>query len=161
MIDLIETIQEYMIDNNLTLSTAESCTAGKLSSLLTSLNGSSKFFNGGIVCYQNYVKQQLLNVNQSTIEQFDVVSREVAIEMVNGLVNLLRTDCGIAVTGYAGETNNPNIKKGTIFAAFKVKDSVASMKFEMNGSKQENLENVSKLILKNFYDYLIYCKYTF
>lgn len=153
-------IQEFMENHKLTLSTAESCTAGKLGSLLTRFDGASNFYNGGIICYQNYVKEQFLNVSPKTIETYDVVSREVAIEMVKGLVIRLNTDCGIAVTGYASKSNNPNIPNGTIYAAFNIKGNINTIELHLDKSRTENLSNACDAILKAFDDFLIYCQYS-
>lgn len=154
MKDLVLQIQTIMVDKGLTLSTAESCTSGKIASLLTSNDGASQFFIGGIVCYQNRIKEKFLYVSPKTIEKYDVVSREVAIEMVRGICDRMGSDCGISVTGYASKSNNPNIPNGTIHAALNVKGKIKTLKFELNGSRSENLEYVSNEIIKEFHGYI-------
>ena len=70
MKNLVLQIQTIMVDKGLTLSTAESCTSGKIASLLTSNDGASQFFIGGIVCYQNRIKENFLYVSPKTIEKY-------------------------------------------------------------------------------------------
>lgn len=147
-------IQDIMIDNGLTISTAESCTCGRLATLLTSNDGASKYFIGSLGCYQNHVKTKFLNVKEETINQYDVVSSEVAIEMVNGCCELFNTDCAISVTGYASKSNNPTIADGTIYSSFKVKDNILTKKYELKENRLENLKNVSEMIIADFYDFL-------
>ncbi|MEB3308924.1 MAG: competence/damage-inducible protein A [Snowella sp.] len=85
-----------------TVSVAESCTGGGLGSMLTAIAGSSTYFQGGIVAYDNQVKINLLNVNLEDIEQFGAVSAKVAEQMALGVKQALNTDWGISITGIAG-----------------------------------------------------------
>ncbi|MDQ7961017.1 CinA family nicotinamide mononucleotide deamidase-related protein, partial [Flavobacterium lindanitolerans] len=88
--------------NKMTISTAESCTGGKIAQLMTSIPGSSSYFKGSIVSYATEVKAEVLKVPQVLIDTYSVVSREVAIEMALGVQKLLKTDYAIATTGNAG-----------------------------------------------------------
>lgn len=160
MKNLAKKIQDFMVDHDLTLSVAESCTSGKIASILASNDGASQFFNGGIVCYQNFVKQRLLAVDRKTIEKYDVVSKQVAHEMAKGVVACLDSDCGISVTGYASTSNNPSISNGTIFIGYYVNGYVTVNELHLNGSREENINVIVKTALKNFYDLLIYSKYS-
>ena len=81
---LEERIGELLKSKNLSLSTAESCTGGSIAALVTSVPGSSEYFNGGIVAYSNEVKMSLLHVSAETLEKYGAVSRETVIEMVKG-----------------------------------------------------------------------------
>lgn len=156
MKEVVKKIQDFMIKHNMTLSVAESCTSGKIASLLTSNDGASQFFNGGIVCYQNFVKEQLLNVNPITIKNHDVVSKEVAIEMVKGIVSTIKSDCGISVTGYASKSNNPNIPNGTIFIGYNIKGEIFITELHLDGTREKNIDYVVKTALNCFYDLLLY-----
>lgn len=86
----------------LTIATAESCTGGLLASTLTDLAGSSDYVLGGVIAYRNSVKQNLLGVPRSTLEQRGAVSPETAAEMAHGVRRLLASDLAVAVTGIAG-----------------------------------------------------------
>lgn len=84
---------------NFSLSTAESCTGGGIATLITSVPGSSEYFNGGIVAYSNEVKMSLLHVSADTLEKYGAVSRETVTEMVKGAdENWLKTDCAVATS---------------------------------------------------------------
>ena len=85
----------------MTISTAESCTGGRIAAAITARSGASRYFQGGVVAYQNEVKEQLLGVPPEMIEEYDVVSRPVAEQMVRGACRLFHSDYALASTGYA------------------------------------------------------------
>jgi nicotinamide-nucleotide amidase len=85
-----------------TLSVAESCTGGGLGSMLTSVAGSSDYFRGGVISYDNGVKASLLNVQPSDLEKWGAVSKVVAMQMAAGVRSLLSTSWGLSITGIAG-----------------------------------------------------------
>ena len=84
------------------LSVAESCTGGLLGGLITAVPGSSEYFLGGVICYADRVKRDLLGVPPDVLEKRGAVSRQTASLMAEGVCRLFKTDCGIAVTGIAG-----------------------------------------------------------
>lgn len=93
---------ETACDRGLMLVTAESCTGGLLSSLLTDMEGASHAFERGFAVYSEAAKCELLNVEQAQIDRCGAVSREVAIAMAQGAIGRSRADVALAVTGYAG-----------------------------------------------------------
>lgn len=100
-----------------TISTAESLTAGGLSSALTSVPGSSEVFLGGITAYQNSVKSAQLGVLPELIEKHSVVSQEVAEAMANGARNEFGSTWAIATTGVAGPGPSEGVEPGTVWLA--------------------------------------------
>ena len=84
-LEKLKKIQELCIDNNIMISTAESCTGGYVSKLITDLSGSSKFYNGSVIAYSNKTKTDVLNVPSEVIEKYGAVSREVAELMSDGI----------------------------------------------------------------------------
>ena len=107
----------------LTLSVAESLTGGKIASTLVSVPGASSYFKGGIVTYSKESKKQLLSVKEKTISAYSVVSKEVAKEMVLGVLSSFKTDIAIAVTGNAGPTTDDTNKPvGQVCIALSVKE---------------------------------------
>lgn len=95
----------------LKLATAESCTGGLISKRITDVSGSSEVFEGGVVCYSNRFKENVLGVSPETLKKYGAVSRETAREMVKGVLSLTKADIAVAVTGIAGpssdDTNKP------------------------------------------------------
>lgn len=89
-------------NKNIKISTAESCTGGAIAARLVTIPGSSAYFVGGIVAYDNSIKENLLNVNPNTLIQYGAVSEQTVIEMVNGANKVLKTDVSVSISGIAG-----------------------------------------------------------
>lgn len=100
--DLSKLLIEEIVNRNLLLCTAESCTGGLLAKILTDMPGSSVYFKGGIVAYWNEIKNKVLKVKQETLNRYTAVSSFVAIEMAIGVRKIYQCDLSIAITGYAG-----------------------------------------------------------
>lgn len=98
----LDSLSTYLLERKLTIGTAESCTGGLCSMLLTSRPGSSAYFMGGVASYDNSVKERVLGVRKSTLEEKGAVSLETAREMAEGALELLSTDCALSITGVAG-----------------------------------------------------------
>ena len=92
-------INEMLWKTKKTLSTAESCTSGRVAAVITSTPGSSEYYLGGIICYANETKMDLLGVDPKVIEEHSAVCEEVAKQMVTGANKLFKTDYAIAVSG--------------------------------------------------------------
>jgi len=101
------------------LCVAESLTGGGLGLALTQVPGASAVFTGGVICYTSDVKVRELGVLQSTIDQFTVVSEEVAIEMAEGAKNKFSTTWAISTTGVAGPGDYQGIREGTVWIAIR------------------------------------------
>ncbi len=109
-------IGDLLIKHNLTLSVAESCTAGLLSKVITDVPGSSRYYVGGIVAYSNDVKKNILKVSDKTLENFGAVSSQTAREMAEGAQKKLQSDITLSVTGIAGPDGGTEKKPvGTVF----------------------------------------------
>lgn len=106
----IEALGKLLVDKNLTIGFAESCTGGLFSAWNTDIAGSSAWFKGAIVAYANEAKTALLGVPQETISNSGAVSKETAIAMVNGLMDRLKPSVGVAVTGIAGPSGGSEEK---------------------------------------------------
>lgn len=128
-------------EKHLTMATAESCTGGGIAARMTSVSGSSEYFNGGIVAYQNEVKEQILHVKPETIEKHNVVSAETVEEMARGAMRVLNTDCAVATSGIAGPTGGDDERPvGTIWIAAAYHDKVVTMKQEGDEGRAQNIE---------------------
>ena len=106
---LSKKIHNKLIKKDLTISVAESCTGGLLSSTLTSVSGSSKIFNLGFVVYSNKSKINVLKIPKSIIKESGAVSKRVCFYMVKNLNKISKTDIAVSITGVAGPTGG--IKK--------------------------------------------------
>lgn len=126
----IELIHNILADNGKTLAVAESCTGGKIAERITSMPGASDYFKGGIVVYSTESKCELLGVNNDTISKYSVVSKEVAEEMVLGVMDKFRTDYAISTTGNAGPTKGESeAEVGTVFISLATKNGVKTEKY--------------------------------
>lgn len=102
-----------------TLAVAESCTGGSLGDMFTNIPGASKVFKGGIICYTNDVKVDLLQVPECLIDQHGAVSPECAVAMASGVAERLSSDYGLSVTGFAGpDGGNEQNPVGTIHIGY-------------------------------------------
>ena len=108
-------------DRELTVATAESCTGGSVSKMLTSISGSSSYFNGSIVSYTNQSKVDLLNVDNNDIENNGAVSQQVVEQMAEGVRNKLHADYGISTSGIAGPSGaSINKPVGLVYIGIKI-----------------------------------------
>ena len=82
-------LQQRMYDNGLTIGTAESCTGGRVAEAIIATPGASKYFKGGVICYSNEVKENLLGVSAQVLAEQSAVSEEVAVQMVKGACETL------------------------------------------------------------------------
>lgn len=112
-------VGELLKAKNATISTAESCTGGRLAALLNEHSGSSAFYYGSIVAYDNSVKQRILGVSKASLEQFGAVSEQVVKQMAEGARRVCGTDYAIATSGIAGPTGGTIEKPvGTVWIAW-------------------------------------------
>jgi PncC family amidohydrolase len=114
-------IQDIFIKKGVTLSLAESCTGGRIASMLTKTPGASGYFLGGVVCYCDQLKINLLGVSEALIEEKTAVDIEVARQMCHGVLKLTGSDYALAVTGDAGPLGD---QVGTVFGAIGSKEGV-------------------------------------
>jgi len=141
---LEEVIGKILYDNKLTLATAESCTGGKIASLITSVPGSSGWFKGSVVAYDNSIKTGLLGVNTETIRLFGAVSAETAGEMAKGVRRLMETDYAVAVTGIAGPTGGTAEKPvGTVWIAIDSERGLITERHIFGDDRQINITRSS------------------
>lgn len=133
-------IGELLLRNNKTLSTAESCTGGYISHLITSIPGSSAYYKGSIISYSNEVKADLLKVNQETLINYGAVSKETVEEMAKSVLKILKTDYAIAVSGIAGPDGGTNEKPvGLIWIAVASENKVIAEKFLHGEDRGRNI----------------------
>jgi nicotinamide-nucleotide amidase len=123
------------------IGTAESCTGGFMSHLLTSLPGSSAYFKGSIVAYSNDVKVNDLDVAQETLDEFGAVSEQVVIEMAQGLMRKMNVDIAVAVSGIAGPDGGTIEKPvGTVWLAVSDANGVITHKLSLGNHRANNIQ---------------------
>lgn len=111
-------VANILIQRGETLSAAESCTGGALSAKFTAMSGASEYFWGGVVSYDNSVKENVLGVSRENLETYGAVSEQVARQMAEGVRRLCGTTYGVATTGIAGPTGGtPDKPVGTVWMA--------------------------------------------
>ena len=148
-------VGELLRKKKLTVSTAESCTGGSIAARLTSIAGSSEYFNGSVVAYSNDVKMGLLHVSTETLERYGAVSEQTVIEMVKGAMKALKTDCAVATSGIAGPGGGtPEKPVGTVWIAAGYKNEIRTYKQETNRGRAMNIERAGNNALLMLRDLL-------
>ncbi|MBO4674032.1 MAG: CinA family protein [Bacteroidaceae bacterium] len=135
----------------MTLSTAESCTGGRIAAAITAHSGASNYFRGGLVAYQNDVKEEMLGVPHEMIETYGVVSRQVAEQMVKGACQLFHSDYALASTGYAEAWEGHDVE---IWVAWGSGHDVHSICLTEDFGRVKNVELATQCVLDEFNKYL-------
>lgn len=148
-----ELIGAILKDRRLTLGTAESCTGGRIASIITATPGCSAYFSGSIVSYSNTVKENVLGVNPEDIEKHGAVSREVVEQMALGAIRQLGCDCSVATSGIAGpDGGTPDKPVGTVWIAAAIGTEVISECYQFSSIREQNIlrsSNMALLMLLN------------
>lgn len=143
-----ELIGAILKERKQTLGTAESCTGGRIASIITSTPGCSAYFAGSIVSYNNSVKENLLGVNPKDIEQHGAVSREVVEQMAKGAIRKLGCDCAVATSGIAGpDGGTPGKPVGTVWIAAAAGEKVISECYHFSSIREQNILRTSNMAL--------------
>lgn len=128
-------------ENNKTMCTAESCTGGYIAHLITSIPGSSAFYDGSVVSYSYGAKEDLLNVNHQTLLEKGAVSEEVVTAMAKGALRNIKSDYVIAVSGIMGPGGGmPEKPVGTVWAAVGSNKKIVAQKLFFRFDRQKNIE---------------------
>ncbi len=140
--DELETVVGTLLKaRSLTLSIAESCTGGYVSSRITSVPGSSAYFQGSIVSYSNAVKTSTLGVDPATLAQFGAVSEQTVIQMAEGVRRALKTDVGVATTGIAGpDGGTPDKPVGTVWIAVSTGQRTVTKLLKLGPYRDQNIQ---------------------
>lgn len=129
-------VKDLLAESNLTISFAESCTAGLVSSTFGEISGVSKVFRGSIVAYDNQVKIEQLQVDPTVLEQHGAVSEEVAIAMATGCRNVMKTDLAVSITGIAGPEGGTDEKPvGLVYLAVASAKGVETRRMQIPGNR--------------------------
>ena len=138
---LSEIVGEELVKQDATLATVESCTGGAIASEIVRIPGSSAFFQGSIVSYNERVKEQLVRVEREIIEEFGVVSQEVAVEMARRGKELLNVDFCISTTGIAGPDSDEINKVGLIWIGIATNKRTFAKRFHFGNNRERNIQS--------------------
>ncbi len=150
MEQLIASVQKELLAQGKTISTAESCTGGRVAAALTLLPGSSDVFLGGLVAYSNAVKQQVLGVQAETLAQYGAVSQQTVQEMAQASCELFQSDFSLASSGVAGPGGGtPFSPVGLVWLAIGRRgESPFAWKEQFFGSREEVMAQACNSLLK-------------
>lgn len=143
-------VAKLLVENNLTIAVAESCTGGMVSSSLINYPGISSVFIEGCVTYSNEAKMMTLNVKEETINSVGAVSEQCAIEMAQGVAKRHNTNIGLSTTGIAGPEGGSEEKPvGLVYMGLKINDKTIVKKYIFNGNRQQIRDRACKTLLND------------
>ncbi|MCF6333977.1 MAG: competence/damage-inducible protein A [Draconibacterium sp.] len=146
---MAEVIGRMLKSKGKKLAVAESCTGGYISHLITSVAGSSEYFNGSVTAYSNQIKEKILDVKKETLSEFGAVSEQVAKEMALGAKQVLNADYAISTTGIAGPTGGTDEKPvGTVWIAVAGENKAFAEKFVFGFNRERNILRSSQTALQ-------------
>jgi len=149
---LLNNLQQLCIEKGVSVAVAESCTAGLIAYKLTTVSGSSSYFKGGVVAYQNEIKTKTLGVSRSIIDEKTEVSAEVVEQMTKSVLEKFDADFAVATSGYAGPTGGTNENPiGTVFIAIASVEGVEVSRFVFSGNRQSVVNQASESALDLLY----------
>jgi nicotinamide-nucleotide amidase len=137
---LASVVGQLLTEADETLSVAESCTGGGLGSMLTEVPGSSNYFLGGVISYDNSVKASVLGVSQSDLYTVGAVSKAVAMQMAAGVRSLLSTNWGLSITGIAGPGGGTDTKPvGLVYIGLAKPDGIVEcFKYQLGQNRSRS-----------------------
>jgi nicotinamide-nucleotide amidase len=141
---------KLLTDQKLTISTAESCTGGYISHRITTVPGSSAYYMGSVVAYDNSIKENFLDIDHSVIEKYGAVSEEIVIGMANAVKAKFKTDISIACSGIAGPSGGSDAKPvGTVYLAIAHPGGVFAKKFQLGSERERIIRETALHALNN------------
>jgi nicotinamide-nucleotide amidase len=147
--DTMETVVgKLLLERELKIATAESCTGGLVSNLITNVSGSSKYFERGIICYSNAAKVELLKVDEDVLTEHGAVSMEVAMQMAEGVKSTSGADIGLATTGIMGPTGATTDKPvGLVYIGYCDEKVCTAKKFNFGDDRLLNKQRTAQAAL--------------
>lgn len=143
-------VAKFLVKNNLTISVAESCTGGMVSSSLINYPGISSVFMEGCVTYSNEAKMKSLNVREETLNSVGAVSEQCAREMAEGVAARHNTNIGLSTTGIAGPEGGSDEKPvGLVYMGIKINNKTIVKKYIFNGDRQQIRYRACKTLLND------------
>ncbi len=145
---LEEVVGELLLRNKMKIATAESCTGGLLGAKITSVSGSSRYFERGVITYSNQAKSDLLGVPGQLIEKHGAVSEAVAISMAEGIRKLAAVEVGLSITGIAGPTGGTKEKPvGLVYVGLASQGNCLAGEFRFGEDRDTNRQRAAQAAL--------------
>ncbi len=141
-------VHALLSERSLTLALAESCTGGMIANLLTDIPGASMFFVAGVITYSVKAKMIFLDLPESIIKEYGVVSSEAALRMADGARVRAGTDIGLATTGNLGPDRLEDKPAGLVYVAVSFRGEHRFRELRLRGSRMENKESASSEALR-------------
>ncbi|MCJ7604590.1 MAG: CinA family protein [Dehalococcoidales bacterium] len=155
MATLEEEIGQLLKEKGLTLGTVESATGGLIAHRITNVPGSSEYYRGSVVSYNNELKMKVIGVKEATLQEYGSVSGPVAEQMAAGGRKILQVDICIADTGVAGPGGTtPGKAVGLFYLGLADQDGACSRRHEFSGSREENKKSAAGAALAWLKEYL-------
>ncbi len=146
---MYEKVISQLIENKITISTAESCTGGSLGKIITSFSGVSAIYGYGFITYANEAKENILGVSHETLETHGAVSSECAREMAIGARKVSGSDIAVSVTGIAGPGGGtPEKPVGLVYIALADKNGEEVRKLNLSGTRDEVREKTCQQVFQ-------------
>ena len=153
---MVKKVFDYLLSNNKTISFAESCTGGNLSSSISKIPGASKIFIGSIVSYSKFSKKNILKIDESELDNYSTVSEEITIKMAESVKQKLKTDYSIAITGNAGPSvDSPVTNLGDCFVAILSDNEIFCQKFQFDCNREDFINLATNSSFQLFFDKII------
>ena len=144
--DLSTMVVEALSRKSLKIATAESCTGGLVSKLITDVSGSSSVFDFGVCTYANHIKHKILNDKDETLSTYGAVSEKTAMEMARGVRLLSGADIAVSTTGIAGPMGGSQYKPvGLVYIGISTKDKLLARKVNMAQGAEPSRSSIRKL----------------
>ena len=149
-------LKSLLTERGLSISTAESCTAGGIGAAIAAVDGASVYYKGGVVSYATELKISLLGVSKETISFHGVVSEDTAIEMNKGVRHLIHSDLAISVTGYIGAAGDDEfVPNGTVWLCVASNEGpITTKKITLNEDRAINAQTVITTALEMLIEYI-------
>jgi len=140
----MKSLVKKLIKKKFKISFAESCTGGLLASSITSISGSSKIFNLGLITYSNQAKIKFLNVNKNIIKKYGAVSHECCLSMVNNLSKISKANINVSITGIAGPNGGTKQKPvGLVYIGVKKGNKTQINKYFFKNKKRSSIQKAT------------------
>jgi PncC family amidohydrolase len=141
LLTLSTTVGKALFAQGYTISTAESCTGGLLCHVLTAISGASAYVMGGVIAYDNSIKEGVLGVQAQTLTEHGAVSQETAHQMADGIRQKFGTDIGLSTTGVAGPTGGTAMKPvGLVWIGISLPGETLAIECHFPGSRLEIMQ---------------------